>query len=68
MVLKRKTVEERLEAIEAKLDLLEGMDERTSKMVESKVFELRALSYFILIIVSVMLALAIGALLKLLGV
>ncbi|MFH1200224.1 MAG: hypothetical protein V1708_04095 [Candidatus Micrarchaeota archaeon] len=51
-------------AAKASLDELSDFDEKVENAIESKVFEIRGIAYITLIIVSVLLALVIGALLR----
>lgn len=66
----RKSVADALERIEEKLEALEEKiagEEQTAKIVEDKVFELKAVSYLTLVMVAVLLFLVLGVLLKAVG-
>lgn len=63
----RKPVDEEVEDLEAKVDALakslrefESFEEKIDRTIEARVFEIKALAYVILIIVSVLLAFVIG--------
>ncbi|MFH1200427.1 MAG: hypothetical protein V1708_05140 [Candidatus Micrarchaeota archaeon] len=51
-------------ALRASVDELCDFDEKVENAIESKVFEIKGIAYITLIIVSVLLALVIGALLR----
>ncbi len=68
----KRDVYEAFEVIDSKLDDLadkfkkfEEFEEKIDRTVEEKVFEIKAVTYVILIIVAIQLALAIGAVVKL---
>jgi len=66
----KKSVDElrtELELLNEKLDKLEEFDLRTEKIVEEKVFEIKAVSYLTLIITAVLLFLVLGVITKTLG-
>jgi len=58
-------IDEEVEALAKRLKSFEEFEERIDRTVEAKVFEIKALSYVILIIVSVLLAFVIGVSVKL---
>lgn len=58
-------LEEKIDEIAVRLRQFEQFDESIERTVESKVFEIKALAYVILIIVSVLLAFVVGAAVKL---
>ncbi|PIO05809.1 hypothetical protein COT29_04130 [Candidatus Micrarchaeota archaeon CG08_land_8_20_14_0_20_59_11] len=64
---KKPTRDEKIDAIYSRLNELADFDEKTEKIVEEKVFELRAIAYLTLIVSAVLLFLALGVILKNLG-
>jgi len=58
-------IDEEVEALAKRLKSFEEFEERIDRTVEAKVFEIKALAYVILIIVSVLLAFVIGVSVKL---
>ncbi|VVB67446.1 Uncharacterised protein [Candidatus Norongarragalina meridionalis] len=64
---KKLTTNEKIDAIYERLNGLADFDEKTEKIVEEKVFELRALSYLTLVVAAVLLFLALGVILKNIG-
>ncbi|PIT85351.1 hypothetical protein COU36_03790 [Candidatus Micrarchaeota archaeon CG10_big_fil_rev_8_21_14_0_10_59_7] len=64
---KKLTQNEKIDAIYERLNSLADFDEKTEKIVEEKVFELRAIAYLTLVVASVLLFLALGVILKNIG-
>ncbi|MFH0835416.1 MAG: hypothetical protein V1881_03670 [Candidatus Micrarchaeota archaeon] len=64
---KKLTQNEKIDAIYERLNGLADFDEKTEKIVEEKVFELRALAYLTLVVAAVLLFLALGVILKNIG-
>ena len=64
---KKPTRDEKIDAIYSRLNELTDFDEKTEKIVEEKVFELRAIAYLTLVVASVLLFLALGVILKNIG-
>jgi hypothetical protein len=60
-------IQTELELLNEKLEKLEDLDMRTEKIVEEKVFEIKAVSYLTLIITAILLFLALGIITKTLG-
>ena len=64
---KKLSQSEKIDAIYGRLNELADFDEKTEKIVEEKVFELRALAYLTLVVAAVLLFLALGVILKNIG-
>jgi hypothetical protein len=56
-----------LESLDSELQAFHDFDKRVEETMESKLFELKALSYINLLLVAVLLAIAFGVVLRALG-
>ncbi len=57
----------KIDALSAKFAAFESFEEKTSRIVEEKVYEIKAIVYLILIITAILLFLVLGVLLKAVG-
>mgnify|MGYP001590143313 CR=1 FL=1 len=71
MVLKKMVtateLSDKLDALSTKFAAFESFEEKTSRIVEEKVYEIKAIVYLILIITAILLFLVLGVLLKAVG-
>ncbi len=57
-------INKEIDGMKASVEELSEFDEKVEKVIEDKVFEIKGIVYMVLIIVTVLLALVIGALLR----